>query len=108
MEKARLALTTCADSESASRLASQLVERRIAACVNILPGIRSIYRWQGKIEDDAECLLIIKTVADRVADLKKSIDELHSYDVPELVVLPIEAGAASYLQWIAEQTAETT
>lgn len=88
MEKARLALTTCVDSDSAASLAALLVERRVAACVNIVPGIRSIYRWQGKIEDETECLLIIKTVADRVVELKASIAELHSYDVPELIVLP--------------------
>lgn len=107
MEQARLALTTCADSDSAASLAALLVERRVAACVNIVPGIRSIYRWQGKIEDETECLLIIKTVAGRVAELKASIAELHSYDVPELVVLPVEAGASSYLNWIAEQTADS-
>lgn len=107
MEKARLALTTCADSDAAASLAALLVERRVAACVNIVPGIRSIYRWQGKVEDETECLLIIKTVADRVAELKASIAELHSYDVPELLVLPVETGATSYLNWIAEQTGET-
>ena len=104
MTEARLALTTCADIDSAATLAKHLVERRVVACVNILPGIRSIYRWQGKIEDERECLLVMKTVAGRVADLEAAIEELHSYDVPELIVLPVESGAQTYLSWIAEQT----
>lgn len=106
MNKIRIALTTCSDAESAASLASQLVERGVAACVNIVPGIRSIYRWQGKIEDDSECLLIIKTTVDRMTDIKTAITELHDYDVPECIVLPVETGTPAYLNWVVEQTAE--
>lgn len=106
MNKIRIALTTCSDSDSAATLASQLVERGVAACVNIVPGIRSIYRWQGKIEDDSECLLIIKTTVDRMTDIKTAITELHDYDVPECIVLPVETGTPAYLNWVVEQTAE--
>ncbi len=105
MNKIRVVLTTCSDADSAAGLASQLVERGLAACVNIVPGVRSIYRWQGKIEDDAECLLVIKTTVDRAADLQAAVAELHAYDVPELVVLPVESGAQAYLDWVLAQTA---
>ena len=95
MTDARIALTTCSDADAAAKLAAALVESRVAACVNIVPGIRSIYRWQGAVEDDAECLLVIKTVAERVGDLRDSISRLHPYDVPELLVLAVESGAQS-------------
>ena len=99
-----LAMTTTGDEESASKLARALVERRVVACVNIVPRVRSVYRWQGGIEDDAECVLLMKTRADRYRALASALDELHRYDVPELIVLPIEAGAAAYLGWIDDST----
>ncbi len=105
MNEIRVALTTCSDAESAAELASQLVARGLAACVNIVPGVRSIYRWQGKIEDDAECLLVIKTAAERAADLQAAVAELHAYDLPEFIVLPVETGAQAYLDWVVAQTA---
>ncbi len=105
MNKIRVALTTCSDADSATRLASQLVERGLAACVNIVPGVRSIYRWQDKIEDEAECLLVMKTTADRAADLQAAVSALHAYDVPEFIVLRVESGAQSYLDWVVAQTA---
>ena len=104
MTDTRIALTTCSDADAAAKLAAALVESRVAACVNIVPGIRSIYRWQGAVEDDAECLLVIKTVVGRVGDLRDSISRLHSYDVPELLVLAVESGAQPYLDWVEQQT----
>ncbi len=97
-----LVLTTLGNEQDATRVAKALVERRLAACVNIVGPVRSIYRWQGKIEDDSELLLLIKTRADRFADLERAIGEVHPYDVPELVAVPIERGAAAYLGWVDE------
>ena len=96
-----MAVTTTGDEQSAVVLARALVERRIVACVNIVPGVRSVYRWKGAIEDDTECVLLMKTRGDRYDALASALDELHSYDVPELIVLPIERGSAAYLGWIA-------
>ncbi len=104
MNNIRVALTTCSDSDSAARLATQLIESGLAACVNIVTSVRSIYRWQGKIADDFECLLIIKTTIDRAADLQAAVSELHDYDVPEFIVLPVESEAQSYLDWVVAQT----
>ncbi len=95
-----VALTTCANPEQAEALARTLVESRLAACVNVVSGVRSFYRWQGKIEADAEQLLIIKTRRDMASKLKQVLLAEHPYDVPELVVLPIEDGSADYLKWI--------
>ncbi len=95
-----MAMTTTGDEESAVVLARALLERRIVACVNIVPRVRSLYRWKGTIEDDAECVLLMKTRADRYHALASALDELHTYDVPELIVLPIEQGSAAYLGWI--------
>jgi periplasmic divalent cation tolerance protein len=95
-----IVLTTCANAEDASRIARALLERRLAACVNIVPGVRSLYHWQGKIEEDAELLLLIKTTQAAIGALKLAIADAHPYDVPEVVVLEIADGAASYLDWI--------
>jgi periplasmic divalent cation tolerance protein len=102
MTGARIALTTCDSPESATALARALVERRLVACVNVVPGVRSIYRWEGEIHEDAEVLLVMKTSADRLPALTAAVQELHSYDVPELVALPVEAGSEPYLDWIAQ------
>jgi len=99
-----MAVTTTGDEESAVALARELIERRIVACVNILPRVRSLYRWKGAIEDDVECVLLMKTSAERYEALESALDELHAYEVPELIVLPIERGSAAYLGWIAEST----
>ncbi|MEL7369234.1 MAG: divalent-cation tolerance protein CutA [Myxococcota bacterium] len=92
-----------APTEEAPDLARILVDRRVAACVNLV-NARSIYRWEGQIQDDAETLMIIKTCADRVDDLRAAITELHSYDVPEFLVLAIDAGHDPYEQWVRAQT----
>ena len=93
-------LCTCASAEEAERLARELVGARLAACVNILPGVRSFYRWQGKLEDAVEHLLLIKSSRDRFDELRAAIERLHSYDVPEVVAHAIVDGAPNYLDWL--------
>jgi periplasmic divalent cation tolerance protein len=95
-----LALTTLGNEEEASKLARALVERRVVACVNVSGPVRSFYSWKGKLEDDREYLLFMKTRSDRFAELEAVLDELHPYDVPELIAVPIERGSAAYLGWI--------
>jgi periplasmic divalent cation tolerance protein len=80
------------------------VEEHLAACVNLVPGVSSIYRWQGKVEKAQECLLVIKTTAARFEAVKNRIQSLHTYDTPEIIALPITAGDADYLKWITENT----
>ncbi len=102
MTDARVVFTTTADTAEAEKIARALVERRLAACVNVLPQIRSIYRWQGKVEDATEVLLIIKTTASQFSAVRDAIRELHSYDVPECICLPITEGSPDYLKWLTE------
>ena len=97
-----LVLTTAGSEEEARKIATELVERRLAACANILPRIQSLYRWEGKVESAEEFLLIIKSTKARSAHVQAAIRELHSYDLPECIVLSIEGGSAEYLQWIEE------
>ena len=97
----RVALTTTQDREQAERIARALVEQRLAACVNIVEGIHSVYRWQDTIESATECLLIIKTVAPRIAAVRALLQELHSYELPEFLVLKAADGGEAYLAWIA-------
>jgi periplasmic divalent cation tolerance protein len=102
MTDKKLVLTTCGSLEEATILAQALVERQLAACVNIVPQVQSVYRWQGKIETATELLLIIKTTAGAFRELRNVLTELHSYDVPECVEIAIEDGNAAYLDWIEE------
>jgi periplasmic divalent cation tolerance protein len=95
---------TCGSEEEALKIANALVESRLAACVNLVAPIRSIYRWEERIWDEKEWLLIIKTQKDRFEDLEKKVKSLHSYSVPEIVSLPIGEGSSSYLNWIRENT----
>lgn len=95
-------LMTAPDEASAERLARTLVEEALAACVNLVPQIRSIYRWQGKIETGNEVLLIAKTRADCVSALIARVLEIHPYDVPEVIAWPITHGSASYLKWVLD------
>ena len=104
MSEARIVLTTTGSHEEAAKIAHALVERRLAACVNIVGQIESLYRWQGRVETAAEWLLIIKTQAAAFERLRDAIKELHSYDLPECVMLEIGAGSTAYLNWIAENT----
>lgn len=95
---------TSSSEEEASRIAGSLVGERLAACVNIIKNIRSIYAWQGKVCDDAEVLMIVKTQRCLFNKLKDRVKELHSYDVPEIIALPIIDGSEDYLKWIREST----
>jgi periplasmic divalent cation tolerance protein len=96
-------LVTCPSAAEAKRIARAVVNTRLAACVNILPGtIQSIYRWKGKVESARERLLLIKTSRKRLAKLQSAVKRLHSYDVPEFIAMPIAAGSAAYLTWIEE------
>jgi periplasmic divalent cation tolerance protein len=100
-----IVLTTFPADKDAAAFARQLVEERLAACVNVLPPMQSIYRWQGSIHEDAERQLLMKTTADRVDALRERIKALHPYDVPELLVLPVIAGSPEYLEWVEESVA---
>lgn len=97
-----LVLSTCPPGEDAARIADTLVERGLAACVNVLPGVRSLYVWQGKKEEADEQLLIIKTRRDVFSALEAALRELHPYELPEIVMVPVVAGSADYLRWIDE------
>lgn len=97
-------LVTCGSEEEATKIANSLVEERIAACVSIISPVRSIYRWEGKIWDEKEWVLIIKTQKKRFEDLEKKVKSLHSYSVPEIIGLPIVEGNPAYLKWLEEMT----
>jgi len=96
-----LVLMTTAKREEANQIASMLVEGGLAACVQILPGIESIYRWQGKTQRESEVLILAKTMQDKFAELVSRVTAIHSYETPEIVGLPITAAAAPYLKWVA-------
>ena len=104
MDQAIVVLTNLPDEDSARALARRLVEQRLAACVNILPGVQSIYRWQGQLEEARETSLSIKTTASRYPELEAAIRAHHPYDVPEIVALPVTHGWHPYLEWIAGET----
>lgn len=105
MTNARIVLTTAGSQEEARKIAGALVERKLAACVNIVPQIESVYRWQGKVESATEWLLIVKTQAESFARVRDAIKELHSYELPECIVIPIEGGSEEYLKWIGDSLA---
>jgi periplasmic divalent cation tolerance protein len=96
-------LSTCATEEQAVKLARVLVEARVAACVTMVPGARSIYRWQGAVESAAECLLIIKSSLQLFEPLRTALEKAHAYDVPEVLALPVVEGAANYMNWLEGQ-----
>ena len=102
MSDEMLVISTAGSKEEASRIAAALVEAQLAACVNIVGPIESVYRWQGKVESGQEFLLLIKTTRSRCATVTSRIRELHSYDLPEAIEVSIEGGSAEYLNWIAE------
>ena len=101
MTDKRVVLVTCGSREEGERIASAVVNEKLAACVNVLPGVRSCYVWEEKLTWSDEVLLVIKSTQARYLELQSRILELHSYDVPEIVALPIEIGLDSYLAWIA-------
>ncbi|MGR8932783.1 MAG: divalent-cation tolerance protein CutA [Gammaproteobacteria bacterium] len=96
----RLIVNTCPDDATAERIARLLVERKLAACVNIVPGLTSVYRWQGNIETAGECLLLIKTEAELYSAVEACIRSHHPYELPEIIALSIEQSLPEYLQWI--------
>jgi len=99
-----LVLTTCSSEEEAVQIATTLTSEKAAACCNVVPGIRSLYFWQGKPEDDKEVLLLIKTTTSSFARVWDIIIRQHSYDLPEIIAIPIVDGSTDYLQWVSEQT----
>ncbi len=100
-----LVLSTAGSEAEANQIARSLVERRLAACVNILPNIKSVYRWKNKIEESGECLLVIKTTRTVFAQVCEAIKNLHSYEMPECISLAVEDGGVEYLRWIEESVA---
>jgi len=104
MTDALVVLITAPKEEDAAAMANALVEGRLAACVNIIRQVRSIYRWQGKIEDDQEVLMIAKTRKECFSDLVNKVKELHTYSVPEIIALPVMDGFEGYLGWLKEET----
>lgn len=100
----RLVLCTCPDQDTALAIGGRLVEERLAACVSLVPGLTSIYRWQGAIQRDPEVLLLIKTTSVRFDVLSETLSRLHPYDVPEIIALPITAGSPDYLSWVTTCT----
>jgi periplasmic divalent cation tolerance protein len=101
MTDKRIVLSTAGSEEEARKIARHLVENRLAACVNIVPQVESIYRWQGKVESSQEWLLVIKTVADSLVRVQEAIREVHSYELPECIAINIEDGSHEYLDWLA-------
>jgi periplasmic divalent cation tolerance protein len=98
----RIVLTTAGSEDEARKIARHLVEHRLAACVNLIPRVESVYRWQGKVESAAEWLLLIKTTSQKFSAVRDAIAALHSYEVPECVMLSIEDASAAYLRWLGE------
>lgn len=95
--------TTCGNITEAESIARNLINNRLAACVNVVPGLLSYYRWQGKVENDAELLLMIKTAGSLIDEVRNALETLHSYDLPEMIVLPIIGGSQNYLEWLEQE-----
>ena len=100
-----IAYTTCDDPDEAEKLARHLIDERLAACVTVVPAVRSYYRWKGEVASDDEILLMIKTSRDLIDALRQQLDKLHSYDLPELIVTPIVDGSPNYLNWLENELA---
>jgi periplasmic divalent cation tolerance protein len=98
----RIVLVTCPSVAEARRIGRSAVEKKLAACANIVTGVESIYRWKGKVERAREVLVVMKTTTARLAGLEREVKRMHSYEVPEFVVVPIVAGSREYLKWIGE------
>lgn len=105
MTDKRIVLSTAASEEQARKIAHHLVENQLAACVNIVPKIESVYRWQGKVESNHEYLLLIKTSSKKFAAVQDAVHQLHSYELPEVIALAVEDGSSAYLQWIEDSLA---
>jgi periplasmic divalent cation tolerance protein len=104
-DEVRVVLVTAPDAETAGHLARALVEERLAACVNLIPGVRSVYRWEGSVSEEEELLLVIKTRADRAAALAARVCDLHPYAVPEVLELAAVGGSTAYLDWVRTESA---
>lgn len=104
MQQALLVLANVPDASLAHTIARQLVEQKLAACVNVLPGVQSVYRWQGAIEEAHEVTLLIKTVQARYAELEAALKAAHPYEVPEIIALQIADGLPAYLDWLIQET----
>ena len=100
-------LSSCANSDEAARIARSLIEGQLAACVNIAPGVRSIYRWKGNVEDASELLLFIKTSRSLLGAVQAEIERLHSYDLPETIALQVVDGSERYLEWLDDSLKRT-
>ena len=101
-----LVLVTTSSYDEAASIAGALVSERLAACVNVVPAIESIYRWEGKVTHDREALMIIKTTDERYPELERRVKDLHSYSTPEVIALRIERGSSDYLEWLRNSTAK--
>jgi periplasmic divalent cation tolerance protein len=99
-----IVLVTCPDEKTAGKLSDLLLDKRLAACVNVVPGLTSKYWWKGKLEKCSEVLMIIKTRKSLVNEIEKAVKQNHPYDVPEVIAIPIVAGSAEYLDWIESET----
>ena len=108
MTEVRLVLTTAPDLETARTIVRELVDGRHAACGNILPGVVSLFRWKGAVQTESEVLVLLKSSASATEGLLRKAKELHPYEVPELLVLPVAAGDAQYMDWVAEETSGET
>lgn len=99
-------LVTAPNRDEAARIAEAIVSERLAACVNIIKGIESIYRWEGKVTRDSEALMLIKTTEDRYVAVERRVRELHTYTTPEVIAVKIDRGSEDYLRWLRESTSE--
>lgn len=100
MPRAILIFSTCDSQEEGERIANALVNESLAACVNLIPGVKSVYRWQGRVETASELLLLIKTTPEYADQVQQRLAELHSYDTPEILEMPVERGSEKYLAWL--------
>ncbi len=103
----QIILTTCSSAEQAQRIASSLVEDALAACVNIVAGMQSVYQWQGSLHSDAEHLLLIKSRVERFDEIAQRIKTLHNYELPEIIAVSIVAGSQDYLAWLSDATKQS-
>jgi len=104
VEQPVIVLVTVPSQKEGERIGRMLVESRLAACVNLIPHLLSIYRWEGKIQEEGEFLLMIKTTADRFAELREKVKRIHSYEVPEVLALPVLDGNTDYMEWVYRET----
>jgi periplasmic divalent cation tolerance protein len=106
-QRVRVALVTVPDAEAGRELARKVVEERLAACGNVIPGLVSVYRWKGDVHEDPEALVVFKTTEDALPELERRVVELHPYEVPEFLALPLTHGHLPYLRWVAGEVGET-